>query len=166
MPTGTMLTQRNPQSRATPIKYSKEARKSDELVQHMISIFAVFVERWGVAWVMENPVGTLQHRPFVKKMRLRHRLHLVDYCAFLGHYKKPTHLWTNIEWTPWGTTGNGRCRGSCSQGFKGPKGRWVHRYQIAQSSQQAAGGVGRRAMKEGVPLMLHEELLQNYKTTI
>ena len=31
----------------------------------------------------------------------------VHYCAFDHFYHKPTHIWTNMEWTPRGTTGSG-----------------------------------------------------------
>ena len=144
-------------------RYSREAKASDMLVRHLLKVFAFFWEGWRVAWFMENPVGNLQHRPFVVHMKLRNKKHRVNYCAYRGYYKKPTHLWSNIRWVPRGTTGTGTCCNRCEKGKVGSKGRWVHKYAIAQSSSQAMGGLGRRARKEEVPLLLHQELLQNYQ---
>ena len=75
---------------------------------------------------------------------------------------KPTHIWTNLtenQWTPKGATGTGKCGGRCAVGMMGDKGRWVHRYKIAQGSTQAKGGKGRKANKNMMPRELHKEIL-------
>ena len=85
----------------------------------------------------------------------------VDYCAFRHMYMKLTHIWTNmLSWQPRGTTGTGRCERRCSAGEWGSKGRWVHRCKIAQGSQQAASGKGRKARKNMMPRDLQQELMQ------
>ena len=143
-------------------KYAKEARRSDCLVQHMLKIMEM-AAGMGAAWAIENPVGNLKCRPFMVTMRLRHKMVVVDYCAYEGVYKKPTNLWTNLDWKPQGTQGcqEGRCSNACRGGSWGQRGRWVHKFKIAQGSWEAAGGPGRRAMKEEVPAMLHREMLEN-----
>ena len=39
-------------------------------------------------------------------------------------------------------------------------GKWVHRCKIAQGSRQAAGGAGRKARKNMMPLGLQRELME------
>ena len=139
-------------------KYSKEARRSDKLVQHLLTIFA-WAESQKVAWAMENPLGFLACRPYMKRMKVKHVRHLVNYCAFGGWYKKPTHIWTNIRWQPRGVTGSGRCDNKCPSGDMGVHGRWKHRYAIAQQSWRAVSGQGRVSMKSEVPAMIHKEMI-------
>ena len=143
--------------------YAMEAIKSDSLVKHSVAIIDLFVSLFKVKWVLENPKGYLCQRPFMTGMLQLHNLILVDYCAFRGHYMKPTHLWTNLNFMPQGTTGclQGRCCRACEKGAVGDSGRWSHANAIGQSSQQAVSGIGRRAAKEAVPHMLHEELMQS-----
>ena len=112
---------------------------------------------------MENPVGNLQRRPYMRgwEAELIRKVE-IHYCAYGHHYHKPTHLWTNLteeEWQPRGQTGTGRCEKRCAIGEVGSKGRWVHKYKIAQGSTQAKGGKGRKANKNMMPQALHEELL-------
>ena len=38
--------------------------------------------------------------------------------------------------------------------------QWVHRYKIAQGSKLAKGGIGRKAFKNMMPKMLHQELIK------
>ena len=108
-----------------------------------------------------NPVGSLWRRPYMKDwedtgMVTRQEVH---YCAFDHFYHKPTHIWTNMEWTPQGTTGSGRCDHRC-RGGRWENDQWVHQYKIAQGSWQAKGGKGRKAHKNMMPVMLHKELLE------
>ena len=49
----------------------------------------------------------------MRKLKITHKLHKADYCAFLGKYKKPTHIWTNVLWESKGTTGKGLCCQRC-----------------------------------------------------
>ena len=84
----------------------------------------------------------------------------VDYCAYRHMYMKPTHIWTTMKvWRPRGDTGTGRCSSRCRAGQWGSAGKWVHRCKIAQGSQQAAGGPGRKARKNMMPRDLQKELL-------
>ena len=145
-------------------RYRTEAQRSDALVIHVLQILQYFWDSWeAVVWFIENPVGLLRRRPFMTQMTLPHRLLTVDYCAYEGDYKKPTNLWTNLaDWQPRGTTNTGRCGGKCKMGFKGKGGRWNHFFTLAQGSKEARGGMGRRARKEQVPRMLHQELLYHW----
>ena len=95
----------------------------------------------------------------VREMSMAHRLFRVDYCAYLGVYMKPTNIWSNVKWEPKGWTGNGRCSECCGRGMRNAQGRWVHEFTMGQASNQAAGGMGRRAMREQVPHELHWEML-------
>ena len=85
--------------------------------------------------------------------------HEVHYCAYDHFYHKPTHIWTNMEWAPQGSTGTGRCEHRC-KGGRLEHGQWVHQYKIAQASWQAKGGKGRKAHKNMMPEKLHDELLE------
>ena len=43
-------------------------------------------------------------------------------------------------------------------GRVGDRGRWVHKFKIAQKSRQAVRGKGRKALKNMMPLLLQQEL--------
>ena len=145
-----------------------EAAEADEMVMQGID-FAIWVVNsqpipgQGAAFYMENPVGSLWRRPYMKLweetgMVTRHEVH---YCAYDHFYHKPTHIWTNMEWTPKGSTGTGLCERRCKGGRPSALGvRWVHQYKIAQASWQAKGGRGRKAHKNMMPEKLHRELLE------
>ena len=124
--------------------------------------------RWcahkGVHMYMENPVGSLWRREYVVEWEREGWVQRreVHYCAYRHHYHKPTHTWTTmLRWKPRGTRrdGTGRCEQRCKWGFRNAKGRWEHRFKIAQQSQQGKSGVGRKAAKMMMPSLLHEELL-------
>ena len=78
-------------------------------------------------------------------------------------YHKPTHIWTTmVDWNPTGTTGDGRCGGKCQAGHLDTEtGWWAHPFKLAQASQEAWGGTGRKAMKNLMPTDLHKELLRS-----
>ena len=148
-------------------KYSREAKAMDSLVKHVLKMVEWFVTQMGIFWVIENPKGFLADRPFMRSMPMDHTLHLVDYCAYRGKYKKPTHIWTNLVWSPRGTTGTGRCEDRCERGmYTKATNRWVHEFAMAQQSWQAVQGQGRSAAKASVPKMLHQELLTARVTTM
>ena len=148
-------------------KYSKEAKAMDSLVKHLLKMIEWYVTQWKIFWVIENPKGFLADRPFMRNMPMPHTLHLVDYCAYRGNYKKPTHIWTNLAWSPQGTTGTGRCEDRCEEGkYSKASNRWVHDFAMAQQSWQAVQGQGRSAAKAAVPTMLHQELLRARVTTM
>jgi len=127
-------------------KYAIEAKRSDRLVQHCLRIIEQYVQVFKVKWVLENPKGFLCQRQFMVNMRVEHRLVRVDNCAFRGHYMKPTHLWTNLEFIPKGTAGcvARRCSRACVVGKREAKGKWVHDNAIGQASSQAVSGEGQR----------------------
>lgn len=108
--------------------------------------------------MIENPVGYLCCRPYMQVIPVPHRLVRMD---FRGRYMKPTHLWTNIMWTPRGTTGKGLCCCKCKGGGWSEKGKWRHKYALARRSWRAAAGKGRMVMKAEVPRMLHKEMLRS-----
>ena len=110
--------------------------------------------------LIENPMGNLRCRPYMQSLTLQHTLFTIDYCAYGGPYKKPTNLWSNINWRPRGSTLTGRCESRCQGGFADDRGRWRHQFKIAQQTYQAVQGQGRRAWKEMVPHALHLEIIQ------
>ena len=63
-----------------------------------------------LAWVIENPVGSLQKQEYMGADWHQHRkLAVVHYCGYQHVYHKPTHIWTNIfKWKPRGETGTGK----------------------------------------------------------
>jgi len=142
-----------------------EAHRADRMVKQGIRV-AREAHRLGVPFYMENPVGSLARRPYMRRWVrewwgdwrwvVRKEVH---YCAFEHFYHKPTHIWTNmIHWVPTGSTEDGLCGQKCSGGFW-RRGRWVHRYRLSQDSKGAHGGQGRKAKKNMMPLALHVELL-------
>ena len=146
-------------------KYTKAAVEGDKGVQRFRA-FAVWAEGrgglWG--WMMENPVGLLQYRPFAQEgvwgSRVVRRMQ-VDLCAYGHYYMKPTHIWTTVRgWRPRGerAEGNGKCGQKCRMG-SWVGGRWKHRFGIGVESTRARGGVGRREAKQAIPHLLHREIL-------
>ena len=71
-------------------------------------------------------------------------------------------IWTDLEWQPKGTTGDGKCTEAsrCQQGsYREDTGSFRHNHTLGQESQNEVGGKGRVAYKASVPQGLHEELL-------
>ena len=142
-------------------KWGLRAREADKLVKAVLLLIKAWDTRWpGLAWVLENPVGSLCRREYMQKNKLpKHKLVLIHYCAFNHIYNKPTHLWTNImNWEPKGTTGTGLCEQKCGMGKWSEKGKFKHEYTIARESHKEMAGVGRKAFKNMVPLMLQREV--------
>ena len=126
---------------------------------------AEWAHRKGAGFYMENPVGSLQYRPY--QVRWGQKGHVwrreVHYCAYGHMYHKPTHIWTNLGgWVQQGTTGNGQCTvgGRCRMGRWSAAGKWEHRFKMAQASQQAHGERGRRAKKMMMPRRLQVEVIE------
>ena len=149
--------------RDTTTRKGRMAHKADRMVKWAIRVVRYFVAKHGALFYMENPVGNLCRRPYMRGLEADGiRRVEVHYCAYGHHYMKPTHLWSNLseeQWQPQGQTGSGKCQQRCKVGYLGAKGRWVHRYKIAQGSTQAKGGKGRKANKNMMPQALHEEIL-------
>ena len=123
------------------------------------------IEEWfqlvpELAWVIENPVGSLEKQEYMGADWHQYRkLVIVHYCAYQHVYHKPTHIWTNIfKWKPRGETGTGKCECKCSAGRWGAKGRWTHKFKIARESSAEIQGQGRKAMKNMVPQKLLQEI--------
>ena len=152
-----------PKSRST-VK-GRMAHRADKMVKWAIRVLRYFIREHEALVYLENPVGNLCRRPYMRGLQADgFRRVEVHYCAYGHHYMKPTHIWTNMteeQWVPKGRTGTGRCEKRCWVGMWGERGRWVHRYKIAQGSREAKGGLGRRAHKNMMPQELHEELLQS-----
>jgi hypothetical protein len=84
--------------------------------------------------IMENPIGSLRHRPYMNGENVTDLLERtpVDYCAFGKPYKKPTDIWTTFGYKPVGNTGNGRCNdGQCGHTKKSRHGKPKHIIGIA-----------------------------------
>ena len=112
-------------------------------------------------WSLENPVGDLGGRPYMRGWQVKHVRREVHLCAYGHYYMKPTHIWTSVTgWEPRGQTGDGKCGSRCSQGSLGEKGKWQHKYALGVASQRAKGGVGRKEMKQAIPHLLHLEILE------
>ena len=144
----------------------KEAHAADAMVLKGIALAKwakVNLKQPGktVAIYMENPVGSLCRRPYMRQWLESKMVKLeeVHYCAYDHIYHKPTHIWTTMKhWVKKGRTGTGKCGRKCKIGKLKDK-QWVHRYKIAQGSKLAKGGRGRKAFKNMMPKMLHMELL-------
>ena len=146
----------------------RKAHLADKMVRQAIELVRFMWARSlggreEVPVYMENPVGSLCRQDYMREWECSGEVARVtiDYCAYDHWYHKPTHIWTNLKrWTPKGRTGTGRCKGVCRYGSMGDKGKWVHRFKIAQGSTQAKGGKGRKAYKNMMPYKLHRELLR------
>ena len=46
-------------------------------------------------WTLENPIGLLIEQPFMRK--LDKYINSTSYCRFGTPFKKPTHIWSNVE---------------------------------------------------------------------
>ena len=135
------------------------AVQDDKLVQQWLGE----VLTWGVDWIMENPVGSLVRRPYMKKLLKGHKYKLerVDYCAYGRLDKKPTHVWTSlVQWQPRGTTTTGLCagRGKCT-GMQGNQ----HTTQVTGGRKRCVPGKGAVSAKSAVPEMLMDELRREWK---
>lgn len=140
----------------------KEAHQADRMVRKGIQVAEWFEERHGSRFYMENPVGSLRMRPYMRKWVRSGRVvqRQVDYCSYKHWYMKPTNIWTNMQWwRPCGVTGTGQCERRCPGGYKSKSGRWCHTHKLAQESWQAVQGMGRKARKNMMPLMLQQELM-------
>ena len=141
----------------------KAAAAADEMVKKAIQVAKWFSKELRAQVFMENPVGMLCRQEYMTEWVATGMVKVfeVDYCAFRHMYMKPTHIWTTMQdWVPLGTTKTGRCSNRCTAGeWSLTTGKWNHVFKIAQGSWQAAGGKGRKARKNMMPLMLQQELM-------
>ena len=135
----------------------------DTLVSNIPQAWACDAEQGSNAeLLLENPVDNLQHRPFMHDLpaalgMIKHR---IDYCAYNHIFKKPAHIWTTLDWSPTGRTGNGRCCGQCGQGSIRENGRFKHFHGLAQEPIRGPRGPGATKLKNAVPGELCDEWLQ------
>ena len=136
------------------------AREHDRLVQLWLRVAECWGRR-GVAWFMENPVGSLARRPYYRKVAEREGVRVVEvhYCAYGRRDQKPTHILTaGSSWEPECGDG-GRCPGP------GVCHAMVGARHVASVAGRRAGererpkGRGSRAARSAVPAMLWEEIL-------
>jgi hypothetical protein len=137
-------------------------------IQHDLLLHSLLESFWitraldpEACFVMENLSASLRRRTFVKvyESLLHLTCHLVHYCAFLAKVKKPTDIWTNFNWTPRGTTGDGLCRRKCAMGHSvRTNGRLSFRHPEAVGSDPALAPKGFLAAAR-LPPLLHEEIL-------
>jgi site-specific DNA-cytosine methylase len=62
------------------------------LVQHTQRIIEALQPRY---WFVENPVGMLRKLPYMQWAPVRQT---IDYCQYGDTRKKPTDIWSNLEW--------------------------------------------------------------------
>lgn len=140
------------------------AIQHDILIQSLLQSFSTCKEIDPLAlFVMENPSASLRRRTFVKLFGrlLSLTCHLVHYCAYKALFKKPTDIWTNMDWQPKGTTGDGLCHRNCTEGalVQHQSGRTAYRHPLTISG--SANRMPKGAFsKAKVPELLHQELLR------
>jgi hypothetical protein len=142
------------------VKYAL-AVAADKSVKHLAGLLMAVCEcYYGCTFHLENPFGSLQHRPYM--LDLLGVPYTVDYCAYGHLYQKMTNIWTNIDWVPQGNTLNGRCNnGKCGMGPPKASGKFQHWHALGQSSTREKSGKGRGARRIMVPRLLHREMLRS-----
>lgn len=98
-------------SEADRLKRKRAAH--DAMIKNMIESICAGKEEQGFDIVVENLVGSLRKRPFMRTEKWERitNLETVDYCAYGVEVRKSTKLWTTLMgWKPRGNTGNGRCK--------------------------------------------------------
>ena len=137
----------------------KMAKLHDRLVSNILTAWKCDADAgYHQSLFMENPVGFLQHRPFIKRAERMLQLvkNKVHYCAFGHVVKKPTNIWSNIQWSPQGNTGDGLCHGKCGAGkVSDITGKYVHFKAIGQEPSRECGV----QVKNSIPSSLLEELI-------
>ena len=116
-------------------------------------------------FMFENPRGNLQCRPYMQIAAwpkivevVKRTVHL---CAWGHPFRKATQLWTGLlDWSPTGSTGNGRCGRQCGQGGPTPTGGWQHFQRMGGQYNDGPTGKGRLAARNALPKELVTEVLQ------
>ena len=139
------------------VKY-KRAVDADECVVDLIRKIRSFGELYkGCSYHIENPADGLIYQKWMSELGDPVE---VDYCAYGHMYQKTTHFWTDIQWCPVGSTGNGRCNnGECKMGPPKPKGKFRHWNSLCQASRMELKGKGRKARRIMIPSQLFDEML-------
>ena len=146
-------------------KYAEKAREHDKIAQEMKRVAELLHknETGKVTWAIENPVGDLHRRDYMRQSEwrcpvARSQAHM---CAFQHPAKTPKHIWTNmLELKFRGTTGNGLCNnGECGQGYMSDKNRWSHHRKIGRNPNDGPRGKGAKKMKNHIPEEFNREIL-------
>lgn len=127
-------------------KYGRIAREDDLLASFWIQLAVLWAKLCNATrWMLENPVGSLEHRPYMQNIA---NMKTVHYCAYGKEYRKPTRLWTNLKWNAVGNSGNGKCArtGKCPAMI----GRY-HRLVVTGGRSRQMKGIGAIAMRSSVP---------------
>ena len=153
---------RRPRKRTT--KWGRLAAQADRQVQLAIRMADWAETVLGAPYYLENPVGDLCKRPFMRMWERKRGVtrHMLHYCAYKHPFKKATHVWTRMKWIPKGLWGDGKCKqGACQAGeWSKRTGRWKHSFTIAGPIEETKKGRGRWAWKNMMPEMLQLELLR------
>jgi site-specific DNA-cytosine methylase len=70
----------------------RDFKTADSLVKRTVHIIKYVKPN---AWFIENPVGWLRKRRFMKPMEKY--MHICTYCKYGRPYRKPTNIWTNVK---------------------------------------------------------------------
>ena len=171
---------RHPQCQPLPVGegpgYTKQehhdlAKQHDLLEQKVIVGTMREASRLCFSFSAENPAGAMARKRHMAVFRSSKGLwmHIVNYCAFGGHYLKRTHLFHNMRgFSPKGTSGNGRCAGKGSKaGRMCPAGsvvdgKFKHHFTIGRESTKEfkSESVSRRCGKNVLPGLLTEEMVE------
>ena len=139
-------------------RFAELAALHDELVWSLlVSLLASELK-----WIIENPVGSLNRRPYMRAAGTATESH---YCAFRGsHYHKPTHLWNHsmmdMRLEGFNAAFGGKCGASsdgCNCGHVNTAtGKWNHNNVIAGArGRRLAGDAGTAVqLKNSVPFPL------------
>ena len=157
---------RSAESCKTQLDWSRrrKAINHDNLVRRIVhSFLSDRKEGWDYELFIENPVGSLRQRPYMRGESFEELTDrkTVNYCAYGFDYSKATDIWTSLKtWKPAGRTGNGRCNlGACGRGTRGRNGRFRHRQVIAGSADRAVKGPNKKKQLWRLPGDLTAEWL-------
>ena len=154
-------------------KYSRKAMEHDEMLQDLKAALTRLATEHGTKFAIENPVDEMKNLPFMQTdtWEVPEGCHLVqfDNCAYMPRHrcKKPEMVFTNLQqYSPTGTTGNGRCNnGECKQGFWKDK-HFRHFGQLGRHPSLGPRGTGAAKLKNELPTMWMQEFLdQSIKET-
>ena len=142
---------RSAESCRTQLDWSRrrKALNHDNLVRRIVHSFLNDrKEGWDYELFIENPVGSLRQRPYMRGESFEGLTDrkTVNYCAYGFDYSKATDIWTSLKtWEPTGRTGNGRCNlGACGRGIT----RKERQIQAQTSDRRASRPSNQRAKQE------------------
>ena len=146
-------------------RFTALAKLHDMLVHSLLASLLMS----DLKWVIENPVGSLNRRPYMDGAGQVTESH---YCAFHGsYYHKLTHLWNHsmmdmrLQGFNVAYSGKcGECSDSCNCGHVNKKaGRWNHNNVIAGEKRRRLDGSSDTTvqLKNSVPPQLQHAVVQH-----